>query len=291
MGWTLKSDGDSVERALGTDVCKHFYNYEQFWTKHVVPLTYRVMVRECIFVRAKVTKDFEDMATASYAAFVHLAACHQQLKSKPDRDLFAVEGVYAFYSRIYSVEEAVFKAFLPAVGKLVKRYSKQYIDADRDSNGLPKRGTRRYESRLEVNGRLGLHRDVNTAFKATKYRHQRVHKWGFPTRSGRVPGPAYIDRWVGKGLGELARTDGSRFALEFVDAIARARRDLQSVESALNEIWEMALKELADFKKPYSSRAYAKAQAPTKKDTIPSWWSPKDPLSSKTAVASGSVAL
>jgi hypothetical protein len=51
----------------------------------------------------------------------------------------------------------------------------------------------------------------------------------------------------------------------------------------------MALKELADFKKPYSSKAYAKAQAPTKKDKIPSWWSPKDPLSSKTAVASGSV--
>ena len=100
MRWTLACNGDKVEQALGGDVCRLFPNYEKFWALHVAPLTYRVMNPVCLFVRAKVSADLEDMATANYAVFVHLAACHEQLNSGPDPCLFAVEGVYPFYSRL-----------------------------------------------------------------------------------------------------------------------------------------------------------------------------------------------
>jgi hypothetical protein len=250
------------------------------------------------------------MATANYAAFVRLAACHQQLKSGPDPDLFAAEGVYTFYSRLYSVEEAVIHGFLPAVDALVKRYSRRYIPPDCDSNpapnsnvarwmvrllgrwrfwrGKPKRKIWRYETRLETNGRIGLYNDVNAAFeRANRYRHQRVHWWGFPTRSGKVPDPNYVYAWVGKGLGELARADEKRLTVEFVDALPQAQNDLESIELVLKEIWEMALGELADFKNTCSEKAYRKAQKPTKKETLPSWWRPKNPPSSKAVMASG----
>ena len=79
MKWTLACNGDPVERALGADVCRFFPNYEKFWALHVVPLTYRVKNRHCIFVRGKLRLHLEDMATGHYAVFVRSAACHQQL--------------------------------------------------------------------------------------------------------------------------------------------------------------------------------------------------------------------
>jgi hypothetical protein len=290
MEWKLRFRGDRVEQDFASDISLLFPNYEEFWSQHIVPLTYRVTHPECIFVRAKLRPGFEDMATANYAVFVHLAACHQQLNSGPDPDLFAVEGAYEFYSRLYSVGEAVVQGFLPAVNKLVKQYSRRYISTDYDSQGKPKRKTWRYETRLEKNGRSGLHRDVNAAFeRANRYRHQRVHWWGFPARSGKVPGPDYIRAWIGRGLGELARADEKRLAREFVEALPQAQTDLQSIEVALNEIWRMVLNELAAFKYPYSAKAYRKAQAPTKREKLPSWWKPKNQLSSEVPATSGST--
>jgi hypothetical protein len=154
MTWTLANDGDRVEQDLGADVCQLFPNYEQFWALHVVPLTYRVMNHNCLFVRAKVRPYFEDMATANYGVFVHLAACHRLLNANPDRHLFAVEGVYTFYSRLYSVHEVTVGDFLPAANKIVERYSKRYIPSDCDSKGHPKRGTWRHETRLERMGEV-----------------------------------------------------------------------------------------------------------------------------------------
>ena len=292
MEWTLAAYGDGVEQALGKRVCRLFPNYEKFWALHVVPLTYRVMNQKCIFVRAKVRPALERMATANYAVFVHLAACHQQLKSRPEPGLFAAEGVYTFYSRLYSVEEAVFVEFLPAVETLAQYYSKRYIPPDCDANGKVKRKLLRYATRLERNGHRGLHHDVNAAFqRASLYRHQRVHRWGFPTQSGKVPGPKYVRAWAGKGLGELARADEKRLAREFVDALPQARKDLRSIEMVLNKIWEMALKELADFKYPYLATAYTKIQSPTKNERLPSWWRAKNPLSAEAVITSGSATL
>ena len=182
------------------------------------------------------------------------------------------------------------KEFLPAAGRLVQQYSKRYVPQDCDSKGDPKKGTWRHETRLEKNGRTGLHHDLNAAFGgANTYRHQRVHRWGIPTRSGQVPGPGYVRAWINKGLGELARTDEKRLKAEFVGALPQARRDLVSIETILNEVWDMVLKELADFKYSYSQRAYEKSQKPTKRDTIPSWWTPPPaPVSSCATLASGS---
>lgn len=288
MAWTLARNGDSVERALGPDVCRLFPNYEKFWILHIVPLTYRVMDPDCIFVRAKVRPDLEDMATAHYGVLTHLAACHQQLNNRPDPDLFAVEGVYTFYSRLYSVHEAAVDAFLPATNEIIERYSRRHLRADLDTKGNPKKGTWRHQTRLETNGRRGLHSDLRDAFRrANKYRHQRVHWWGIPARSGKVPGPAYIDAWIRKGLGELARATETRIMNEFVDALPQARNDLESIERVLNEVWEMVLNELADFKNAQSQKVYAKVQNPTRRETIPSWWKPKDPLSSAAFETSG----
>ena len=96
---------------------------------------------------------------------------------------------------------------------------------------------------------------------------------------------------MGKGLGELARTDQARFGVEFVEALPQAQQDLESIEKVLNEVWEMALRELNDFKGKYAQEAYEKAQRPTKKEKLPSWWTPPPsrPVSSAAAIGSGSV--
>jgi hypothetical protein len=110
MEWTLASNGDKVEKDLGTDVCALFPNYQKFWAVHVVPLTYRVMNQDCIFVRAKVRPDFERMATANYAVFVHLAACHQQLRSPPEAiEIATRSGSFRCRGSVFVLQQALFR--------------------------------------------------------------------------------------------------------------------------------------------------------------------------------------
>lgn len=136
---------------------------------------------------------FEAVATWNYAVFVRLAACYEQVHSDADRDLFAVEGVYAFYSRLYSVSEAVIDGFLPAVGRLAKKYSQRDVPIDQDWRCRAQPGIHRFRSRIEKNGRSELFGDLKEAFdRANRYRHQRVRDTGFPARDGKIPKPEYV---------------------------------------------------------------------------------------------------
>src|ERR1700730_2421453 len=115
--WILKDDGDLIERTYADDIGRHFRLYQELWAKHVVPLTYRVIDRKCLYVRANLDPNtyLERMATGSYGTFLHLAACHDQLNSLKEPELFARQGTYDFYSRLYSAAEVVVGDFLPAV--------------------------------------------------------------------------------------------------------------------------------------------------------------------------------
>ena len=234
--FTLAQHGDSVERTWASTLTKNFPLYEVFWTEHVVPLTYRVVDPSSIYLRAAIRKELDLMATASYGTFAHLAGCHQQLQGDPA--LFAAEGLYTFYSRLYSAGQSVQK-FLAAVRKVLVEY-----------NG-PAFGGKQLPQRLDTNGSTGLYSRFDEAFETrTKdYRGQQVHDWGFPCLDGKVPRREYMAAWEGKGLGALdtflkGAASEDEISEHFVDAVEQARDDLEFVEKVINEIWDMVLREL-----------------------------------------------
>jgi len=265
--WTLEQDGDGREKRWGAAVSKTFPDYERFWVKHVVPLTYRP---HSILMRSVIRPELQQLASANYAVFVHLAAAHQPLAAK---QVFEDEhDIYDFYSRLYSVRESVVK-FLAASRVVLREFGGVQINDD--------------ETRFKQHGAPGLWERFEEALdvRTKDYRGSQVHDWGFPVLNGRIPAREHLARWIeaekteargksrnrrkkkgvgakSKGLGQLdaflrAPDVERRLATEFVDAHDQAAEDLALVEAVVNEVWSMVMGELDAMKQ---LAAYERAQ-------------------------------
>jgi hypothetical protein len=98
-----------------------------------------------------------------------------------------------------------------------------------------------------------------------------------------------LDKWIGKGLGEIARflhkdKTGWRLPIEFVPALDQARDDLEFVEQVLNDVWQMVLQELAKLRNP---TGYKNAQRVRSSDGLPPGGGSL--VSSSTFATSGTV--
>ena len=117
--WGLDKDGDRIEKRWWQQVKVRFPHYQDLWSQHVAPLT----GADYLYVREAVPELLAKLATASYSVFVHLAGCHQQLDPVfRDPDLFATEGVYIFYSRLYSAQQAL-RRFVTEVADVQNEYN------------------------------------------------------------------------------------------------------------------------------------------------------------------------
>jgi hypothetical protein len=191
MGYDLEHDGDAIERRWGELITVRFKNYEPFWIDHVVPITWRVADRHCLYVRSSVPKHLKKMATFNYGVFLHLAACHEQLETAKTgtngtgADLFARTGIYTFYSRLYSAGELV-PTFLETVKNVVDKYKGMHLKS------VPKR--------LGTHPTGDLYDRYDGAFKTrTKdYRNPQVHDWGFPAIGRLIPKREYLPKWADK---------------------------------------------------------------------------------------------
>jgi hypothetical protein len=182
-----------------------------------------------------VPEQLQKLATTNYGVFIHLAACHQQLNSDPD--LFAAEGLYTFYSHLYSVGKLV-ERFLKNVPRMIRTYNKNYLDHQLNLDRVP-----------------GLSSRFAEAFttRTKDYRGKQVHDWGFPIIGQKIPRREHLSQWENKYLGQLdtflKQSDAAaRYANEFVDAIQQAKDDLAFVEDVMNEVWQVALQELDTLK-------------------------------------------
>lgn len=118
----------------------------------------------CILVRANFdpNPELERMATGSYGTFLHLASCHHQLRSINEPELFAREGAYQLYSRMYSAGEVVLGDFLPAVNDVLLKFGGPFKAEDPIAKGKPK--WNKFRSRFTQNGRALLYQDFSEAF-------------------------------------------------------------------------------------------------------------------------------
>ena len=284
MDYRLEDDGDTIERRWGKAVTAVFQNYEPFWIEHVVPITWRVVDRRCLYVRAGAPKALRKLATYSYGIFLHLAACHEQLEiatkdgNEANAQLFARMGIYVFYGRLYSAGELVPK-FLEAGKEVVDKYHGTHL--------------RTVEKRLGTHSTGDLYDRYEVVFKAlTKdYRNPQVHDWGFPAIGRLVPKREHLDNWADKDLGELDRLlseDGAeeRIAKEFTDAPAQANDDLPFAEAVINDIWKVVEVELASIG---DTARYREDQARGLDRDSPR--RAAELVSSETSAASGSIIL
>jgi len=238
----LDNDGDKIEKRWWPQIQARFGHYEDLWRQHVFPLTGRPDYR---YVREAVPARLAKLATASYSVFVHLAGCHQQLDPRHRHpDLFATEGVYIFYSRLYSAQQSI-RRFITEVADVQNEYNGAYIREPLlwlKSYGKGAKLDELYNELVE---------------RTSDYRGQQVHDWGFPVIEGTIPRRAYFGEWTKrleeKGLGALASFFNEedafkKFETQFVDAVRQATEDLKFAEELVDKIWRVALDELNALK-------------------------------------------
>lgn len=249
-----------------------FLPNEAFWARHVAPLTYRPV---STYVREAIGEDLARMATANYGVFVHLAGCHRQIQdqeNEPDTELFAGDGLYAFYSRLYSAREAV-SQFVDALGDVLEQYG---------GRSTRRKGPGAFKKALTLIKFLepGLVRAFEDAFseEAFAIRTAQVHFWGFPLIGGRIPTPEFLKTWLNNGLRErglaalasfLKRSDRDAVfgdAKNFIDPVLQARADLERFETIIERVWGIALRELENLR---DADRYRAAQRSGIEDTPP----------------------
>ncbi len=240
--FTLAADGDANEQQWTTsESSKLFPCYEDFWREHVVPLTFRPLNRDNIFMRPSVPSHLRALGTSHYWVFYNFARAGEVLGA----DRFPSVGrLYDFYAHLASVSSSnnsMLASFLDAAREVLAHYGGKPRGTKKDRlAGYPKGTVKRLKS-------ADKHVD--------RYRNWLQHNGGLPLIEGRIPRKP---RKAGYDLGTIADlldspTRAADLASRFVDARVQARTCLEAVAGALNEVWRTVLADFAGMKDRYRS--------------------------------------
>ncbi len=249
--WRMSKDGDTFEKRWAHRVCPQFPELEQFWAKHVVPLTFRDAPDELRskYIRPSVKSHFIDYADANYATFFHLAQCfywrdqvEESIRAKEfgaKSDPIGTEAIYCFFSHAVSAHDSAAQ-FADSVNTVAKKYLKQHIFQVRRSEQHS--GDSKV---IGINGIIGGPnlRRLHAAVRATKeYRNLVVHERIVYLQNGYLPTKRIKDYAGLRTLGRFARdyqrwSDEGQFEEFFHPAVPTLDSLLDRLISGLRPIW------------------------------------------------------
>lgn len=247
--WTLAEHGDGNEKEWGSKIEPTFPRYEQLWREHVVPLTFRVLNPENLYMRPSLKPHLRRLGTAHYWMYYGLAGCHALLA---DRDFPSVGRLYDFYARLKSVADprnGMLLQFLRAVQAVREHYG--------EPPGPRKRPLARYPDSV-VAAIEDADRRVND------YRQWLQHNAGVPILNGYIPRDPKNTRYDLATIAETLDLPLRELTARFVEARAQAAGDLETVERALDGLWEIVLGDLGAIQKDRPQ--YLKDREPAEAD-------------------------
>ena len=229
--WTLDSHGDSFEREWARHVLDDFCAYEEFWRKHVVPLSFRIREPDNQFIRPSLPEHLVALADASYAVFYHVAHGHayrERLEFRKDHQAFPrpTECLYCFFAHAHSAHEALLH-FCCAVNRVLTQYgSAAPFEIKHDQSRHPCRlagcaPAPAVEGCAPVD--VAAYERLQSVLSS--YRNLLIHEKPIFLQNAWLPRTGELDKYSGlTGIGEVAKDP---------DAI---RRDYRPVGDALVEI-------------------------------------------------------
>ncbi len=221
--WHLAEHGDSFEREWARHVLDGFPAYEDFWRRHVVPLSFREHEPLNPFVRPSVPARLADLANAGYAVFYHVAHCHaylDQLCLRKDYTAFPrpTECLYCFFSHARSGLDALLY-LCRAVNNSLKEYDREAIfEVKTVSQWLNPVRLEYCTPRVKgaVNPDLGPYFELTA--KLASYRNLLVHNKPIFLQNDWLPRPEFAAEYAGlTAIGKLAKNPAARDA-HFVPA-------------------------------------------------------------------------
>jgi hypothetical protein len=228
MMWTLAIDGDHVEQKWQAIILPLFPRYEEFWSEHIVPLTFRSVDRRLLYVRTGVPEEMQTLATAHYSVFLRLACAAETLA---ESNVKRLSGVYHFYVDLYAAYEDMLSRFLGATKNVLKKYG----------TSVPTKKDRRMNSW----GDPSLFIDYEKLLKEVKDYRDAIHDPVMVMISGSLPKPEKIARSgrttarAYRNLADLARllSNEAHAKNEYVGAKTLTEEHFKNCAVMLDRIW------------------------------------------------------
>jgi len=231
----LKEDGDKYEREWEEYILPNFPNYEVYWSEYVVPLTYRSLKKEVIYLRRSVPELLKKPANFNYELFLHL------IGSRLAREDMGGElnpfNLFNFFAHIHSATQDKCYEFLRATEKVIHNYTgKIYKDQEmRFTNlGYPKV----YEEWQALQNSTG------------GYRNKLVHTGYINFTKDKLPKESQLDNYHGiHKISELLIDESAsdKIDKDFEDAILICDDLIFRAESIFNNVMEMILEEMTEL--------------------------------------------
>ena len=283
--YTLLDDGGGREKLWAREIFGDDKGYEQLWSEHVAPLTFRVVDRNNHYLRPSVNEPLRNLADTLYATLFHITEAHawtHRLKStlaefksaaggretsvtkagratevaeeKRIKEAFLpTEALYCFFSHGYSLLESSVK-FGRAVNTILGEYApsrkEPFTVIDVGDDGRSKRLGSWGDARSEK-----AYRDLSTGLSG--YRASLVHDKPVFILTRRIPRQGQEKEWSGLAAICRAVRDRERYLRQTVGVSTAFDELLVLMRAGMCGIWGTAATALGPL---LSDSRYLRAQ-------------------------------
>ena len=239
---SLRDSKDAIEQLYGSDVLKHFPNYEVFWRKfignpnaeRIEPYRYNFLSKMSPQEEDRILKNYEKVQMAHYSLFCHLAGAHFQLKelenteniNDPKENYFRhwehFEVAYMHLGSTFYVLESLWNTVLK-----LRRYPANL---------------RHLEGYLNSKGKNALFKKLDDVMTSVKVRRD------LPVHYGRIfarryKGKFYVPLKVKKDMMWSQGTETQ----EWRESDKQLRNDIARTEKMINDLHQVLISEYEDF--------------------------------------------
>jgi hypothetical protein len=136
MKHQLAKGGDGLERRWAQEIAPHMPRYQEFWSRHIVPLTFRDAEDPALrsnFVRPTNLTLYINYADANYAVFFHLSRCFYWLRElgrsagseqyDSEGAILGTEAIYGLYAHAISAYDSTI-VFCEAVNSVLAHHKR-----------------------------------------------------------------------------------------------------------------------------------------------------------------------
>jgi hypothetical protein len=224
--WTIAEHGESKEKQYWPELRKHCPTYQEFWRIHVVPLTYRVIDEQFLYLRREPPKILRELANLSYQAFFHLGKAfeiHKELATPK----FG-ESLFDFYGRLCAALERG-SEFSTYVDRCCKKYA------------ICPKGYHWHKDQkyLSLNDSL---LEIQAVVRA--YRNKEVHRTTKVLANGKMPRKDKLDKYSDFSAVIDLLTNPQLVEDEFVPVHTTTQEHLHKASQVLDSLWNGAVQRM-----------------------------------------------
>jgi hypothetical protein len=244
--FNLKDHGDSQEEEFSTFLRDHIGEYQRFWRRFVVPLSFRILDRDHPFIRPSIPEQCEGLVNASYAVMWHITWAYKnkrelQQTRREDR-IKRTRLLYTFlcHTRSFCDAVAAFGGAVDAIPNSARPFNSRQKNTNSTDN------TQTWFLDYPTPSFEPCYRLFKSLLQeVSSYRNQVIHECPIYVINDRIPNRGSIREYSGlTAVGRAVRTGNVGFPVKHMWLSNWLDNVFDLACRTANEMWRVAYREL-----------------------------------------------